>query len=1399
MSQKISPHRRRSLAVLSQGSSARSGPLSRRRRAYSIAPGEKLSPAARARRLLVPRKSILKTSVNPASQDATTQPDNTETSAFITPDDTGVTQSMEFTQIAPAASRKSLARRVSFAEKAYVKLFKVPEQNSSSPAQDSPSQSQDQPNYENAVRRRSAVGRRSSLAYSEYGERSMDMDMDDTAPLPEEFLKQFRTQTNESALEDDDFTDDDDDEEDMEVTEAIAMNINRKRSLSLGGPSFPGRGRSSIAPLTSSQSYSENQPPPRLQILHLPRHVEGQSYEHDQAEEDQDLTTSSSRSFVTEGSSGEDTQPMEFTIPISRSLREPKPPTEAWLKLRAMTHAGAEPYEPPPPESDDDDGFDQPSYSHAAEDRGEEPMELTDAVTRLLKARSSLGLPPLSADTTDGGSFVQEEQFQDDTFTSTEDSFADDDVVGAGDHTVNLTSLRMSLGTLDSTMDETDVYDEAAVNVPINAPTSDQPSFVPTTAAATSTTSTLQLLPLPLLYPTVSSNQALPSVFSAPQPVKGSVFSAPSAATNIFVPVSAPRSPGKPPAPATVPKPFTFGIPRPPSPAKATVVPPPAKSPAPSSSTASRLPVHKGTAAFALPSTPKSPLKRPAPSDADDARNKEDRPSSAKRPAVGKLSPSKKAAFERPAQSAAAPALANRRSSMARRPSGYFAQRKSLGAGVLPPNLSATGEGRGGTPKKTAGPGLGLGRARASMGATPSGAGLGLNPPGIGIQGTTAEGGENGPLYPDVARIAVEGPPTPSRVRSPAPASVQAKVCERESLRQAIAAPSATRGSPAPASPRIASPSVRDGKPGVVNSSATAAQRLKSPVASRPFLSGSPVSQSVAIQPPAVIEEEYEEGDMELDTTTERATIPTTPTRSIVSQQWREGLQGEDAYDDDEGPPISIEQFFAMTGVRFMDELTTPKPRRSTVLPGQLRPRPRRRSSVEPGSATAGEEEPIPLSEFAIAMAVDVPRLELYSAVAKDLTGWIEESKKICLQAEEEAQKVTPSLFREFAASDESEQAILLHQLKLIKANNMGTAKSQWYDWKLQWVEQLYSTAAHGFSNLESDARTLALINQDAQNILPALREEYAQVLALLEQEQADIDEIEHSDHDYLNELKTTIAEQSTELETFRTDVSGEKAKLERLKEKLAEIEAQKEEASAAIAQDQHIIHIQKESTSSEIFKLKDELEALQELHLWRATKITADLVQFVYDSRYQVSIPCTYYCPIPSQVTACKLKAARMKERDPFPQFTNLVLRTAQELIVAHEHITIKKIVECLGDFWSSCAQLRSQLVFLAIKYPLTVETIETEMSLALKATATVLFPHSKGKAFISFLLDKETYSRWPMSIDSLKSEVQIAYGNIQRDAIHNAVLGRLAQANAADNHGCLLDACIEATEQYD
>jgi kinetochore protein Spc7/SPC105 len=60
------------------------------------------------------------------------------------------------------------------------------------------------------------------------------------------------------------------------------------------------------------------------------------------------------------------------------------------------------------------------------------------------------------------------------------------------------------------------------------------------------------------------------------------------------------------------------------------------------------------------------------------------------------------------------------------------------------------------------------------------------------------------------------------------------------------------------------------------------------------------------------------------------------------------------------------------------------------------------------------------------ATAVDLPQLKLYTRVSQDLQNWVEQSKVVYQQAEEEAAKLTPELFREYSQADEEGQGQLL-------------------------------------------------------------------------------------------------------------------------------------------------------------------------------------------------------------------------------------------------------------------------------------------------------------------------------------------------------------------------------------
>ena len=325
---------------------------------------------------------------------------------------------------------------------------------------------------------------------------------------------------------------------------------------------------------------------------------------------------------VTQGStadlSGAQAAPTEFTVPLNKSLRKPEPPTAEWLALRAITHAGEDtPYEPPSLDMDEDETFDRGDGM----DLGEGDMDLTEAETRLRRMRESLGLTNAP---------------QEDSFTSSEGSSFD-----AGDNqTVNLTSAwrRESLGTdSSSVMDPMNVQstsgasiaDEAVNRALPHTPSVDEPDgsshqYGPrapaTPSAPTASVNTTD--------PPRGTADHRPPVFSKPGPV----FSAPK---------NRPPSPSKPKSPA--------------SPRKA------------------------GTAAFAPPVTRPQPKKKPLSDSVDDGvfSRLEDQQNSVTGPtehntpmAASTSGLSKSVSITSAARRSSAGGL--------RRPSGYFAQRRSL-------------------------------------------------------------------------------------------------------------------------------------------------------------------------------------------------------------------------------------------------------------------------------------------------------------------------------------------------------------------------------------------------------------------------------------------------------------------------------------------------------------------------------------------------------------------------------------------------------------------------------------------------------------------------------------------------------------------------------------------------
>lgn len=619
----------------------------------------------------VPRKSILKAYVNvdPSSQQSSSS------SQAPNGDDANATRSMDITQdySAPAHDnnpRKSIGgRRVGFSRESHVRLFDPRRRSSTQSPRSSLPTSAAPPaqSNENDYPGQKAQRRRSSLRYSMAGSEDMDMT---TVMEPGAF------QARGSAILDEEFDFDDEDEEygndDMEVTEVIHGELARKRSLSMGG--------------------RQPQESPSVD----------QSFEGDESRSD--IGNQSTQSFASDSAS-ERSHIMEFTIPLGQSLR-PAQKDDVWLALKQMTHSGGEASEP-------EESFEEDSSQHE-----EREMDLDDAMDRLRRARDSL---PLSE-----SQEIQDNGPHEDSFTNTEDSFNDDNEDELdGNKTLNLSRVlgrpsiglnsRMSMG-YGSNMDESEIYGNIVAT---------------------------QSTPRQSLAPQSQPPQPQEAPVPAPQPQqprKSLVFQPPPADV---VP--------QPAAPVGQPRKSTGAFtPRASSPSKSNPETPSKAKPKPTFSAAFAPPVTRPSPKKPAPvpsASATTPAKRPRSSTQDGVEDMEiDQPSPAKRQALASkwldaaeapkqkspslspiadktapiasprpLSPAKKAPFLQSSVTGNASSELSGARSALRRPSGYFAKRKSMAVSFnVPIQEPAPSVARSSTKKK---PGIGMGRA--SMGSAP--------------------------------------------------------------------------------------------------------------------------------------------------------------------------------------------------------------------------------------------------------------------------------------------------------------------------------------------------------------------------------------------------------------------------------------------------------------------------------------------------------------------------------------------------------------------------------------------------------------------------------------------------------------------------------------------------------
>ncbi|KIY67492.1 hypothetical protein CYLTODRAFT_353026 [Cylindrobasidium torrendii FP15055 ss-10] len=464
-----------------------------------------------------------------------------------------------------------------------------------------------------------------------------------------------------------------------------------------------------------------------------------------------------------------------------------------------------------------------------------------------------------------------------------------------------------------------------------------------------------------------------------------------------------------------------------------------------------------------------------------------------------------------------------------------------------------------------------------------------------------------------------------------------------------------------------------------------------------------------------------------------------------------------------------------MTGIQFMDNLRAPRKSVRSTKMSQIRPL-----------------ENISLSEQAMAVLLELPQLMLYSRVGHELQEWITQNSEVYSKMEEEALEATPELFIEYARAEEDEQADLRQSLDIFRSNVRLQSRGAWYDWKHQWLTGIHATAQESRQEYEADVHLAESLRKQAEADTAALEADYEALSRQLEKEEAEVAELEGCNMEYLEELKSSLADQNGVIASLEAEVSQTEGNAAHLKEHLTQIQTEMKSNLDALTKAMGLLHVSKDKL--ERSRRETQPQSLQKIHMCVVTSYKPALFEYEYASQYRVRIPCSDFGkPIHDKIEIAHLERI---QKDEFAPLNQTFLACANDLVREDTQRDLPGVATVLQNYVAACEQLRRQFIHLVIRFPLYIVPIPSG---GFVAKAVILYPVLKSRVAVEFVFDPQTFSRWPCSVRSLQFDVKVAFGKADRTAIVKAIQDVLIVKTPTDNYACLTEACMEAAALWD
>lgn len=246
------------------------------------------------------------------------------------------------------------------------------------------------------------------------------------------------------------------------------------------------------------------------------------------------------------------------------------------------------------------------------------------------------------------------------------------------------------------------------------------------------------------------------------------------------------------------------------------------------------------------------------------------------------------------------------------------------------------------------------------------------------------------------------------------------------------------------------------------------------------------------------------------------------------------------SWDDDDGwgssiPHFSLTNFLEEVGIKFYDDLDF-----STDFSTS------HRLSLDDSKEENSKEDYYRAN-------IQLPLLEVYGLSCKELTGKIQQGKKLYDELQEKTLSDNPELFKQYYRASYYDQMGMKARFHLLKEYTRQQAKLIWYQWRSKLIENILDVLLNNLEVLQSDKATILNNISILDEVYEEIQQKFVSLRLEVQQFKEIQDRFKDLDADQIKKIKLQLTELNNKLIEHKQKIAQKEQELQQLGKQIQE------------------------------------------------------------------------------------------------------------------------------------------------------------------------------------------------------------------------------------------------------